>query len=332
MTRVLRISLCAVPILALVAGCSTEPQVVTTVVVTPSNVDTLIASGRTVTFTASGLSADGHVLATTFTWASSDAGVATIDAAGLLTTVANGTTTVTATAANGVSGTTNFKSATIAPVLTTSFAFSIPLRVMTVTWDGTSYYLSNGGNAGTGQIQQVNTSGTVTQTTPVNLDMRGVFYRPADGKFYAKSLGLDWYEVDPATGALTPLHTGIFSQSQAKPVMTSDGATILEHVDGTVTQLAFSSGAVTGTLTGFQFGVFPSNYVITSDGSHLFTMDELGTVYVYDMLGGPITTFTFPVAVVAQSAWSLSFANGLLWISDTGTGTGTLYGYTLQQQ
>ena len=61
-------------------------------------------------------------------------------------------------------------------------------------------------------------------------------------------------------------------------------------------------------------------------------MDETGTVYAYDLQGRLVTSFPLPIAVGAQSIWSLSYANGLLWISDTGSNSGTLFGYQLSQQ
>ena len=97
-----------IPALALVAACGggDDPGVVqpppapvpTTVVVTPSTT-TLVALGRTVQLTATVRDQRGQALAgVSVSWASSASGVATVDAAGLVTAVANGSTTITATA------------------------------------------------------------------------------------------------------------------------------------------------------------------------------------------------------------------------------------------
>lgn len=70
---------------------------VRSVAVTPTP-DTLGALDATVQLTAQAFdSAGGLVSGKTFTWTTSDAGIATVDATGLVTAVANGTATITAT-------------------------------------------------------------------------------------------------------------------------------------------------------------------------------------------------------------------------------------------
>ena len=77
---------------------------VATVAVTPNPGSVVIGSTRA--FTATARDAGGTVVTSTFTWLSSDPTKATINAAtGIATGVAEGTTTITATAANGVAGT-----------------------------------------------------------------------------------------------------------------------------------------------------------------------------------------------------------------------------------
>ena len=76
----------------------TVDQVVAAVVVDPA-ADTLQAFGDTLRLSAEALDANGNVVTgAEFAWESSDASVATVDVSGLLTAVANGVATVTATA------------------------------------------------------------------------------------------------------------------------------------------------------------------------------------------------------------------------------------------
>ena len=76
----------------------TVMQQVSALNVTPS-ADTLVAVGDTVRLVAEAVDANGHPVAgTEVWWASSDASVASVDESGLVTAVANGTATVTATA------------------------------------------------------------------------------------------------------------------------------------------------------------------------------------------------------------------------------------------
>ena len=78
--------------------------VATTVTVNPGSA-TFTALGETARFTAEVRDQSGQVMAgTAVAWASSDASVASVDASGLATAVANGTTTITA-ASGSVSGT-----------------------------------------------------------------------------------------------------------------------------------------------------------------------------------------------------------------------------------
>ena len=76
---------------------------VASVVVTPGNA-TLVSLGEIVQLTASARDASGNAISgKTFTWSPSDVSVATVDATGLVTAVANGAVTITATT-DGISG------------------------------------------------------------------------------------------------------------------------------------------------------------------------------------------------------------------------------------
>ncbi len=95
-------------ITAITAGVSgsaslTVTQVAATVDVTPG-ADTLTAIGDTLRFSAAAKDAnDNTITDQAFTWASSDPGVATVDATGLVTALASGEATITASA-GAVSG------------------------------------------------------------------------------------------------------------------------------------------------------------------------------------------------------------------------------------
>ena len=72
------------------------------VTVSPSSAS--VAPGGTQPFTATATDAAGGTVSTTFTWTSADTTIARVDAAGLATGVAAGTTTIRASAPNGVYG------------------------------------------------------------------------------------------------------------------------------------------------------------------------------------------------------------------------------------
>ncbi|HEX6037389.1 DNA/RNA non-specific endonuclease, partial [Longimicrobium sp.] len=94
-------------------GGSGPPPVagpVTTVTVTPAS--QTLAPGTTRQYTAVGRDGTGQVVSTTFTWSSTNEAVATVSATGMVTTLADGSTTIRATSANGVLGSTTLTVAT----------------------------------------------------------------------------------------------------------------------------------------------------------------------------------------------------------------------------
>jgi DNA/RNA endonuclease G (NUC1) len=74
-----------------------------TVTVEPATADVLV--GATLSLTATARDADDNTVATEITWTSSDAAIASVNASGVVTGVAAGTVTITATSANEISGT-----------------------------------------------------------------------------------------------------------------------------------------------------------------------------------------------------------------------------------
>ncbi len=89
--------------------------VLTTITVTPS--PATVASGSTQTFTALPRDQFGNSITATVTWSSSNLSVGTINAAGVFTAVAAGTTTVTATSGS-VSGSATVTVSTLSGIIT----------------------------------------------------------------------------------------------------------------------------------------------------------------------------------------------------------------------
>jgi len=326
--------------LALTAGllavaCTThsEPEVPASVALTPGSIDTLIGAGDTVRLSAAALTSGGKtVRGVSFTWTSNNPGVAVVDANGLVTAVSNGTATITAQSDGGLLGHATFKSATLSATLQTSLNYAVSSNIgnhpMALTWNGSFYYGIWDGTS-PGQIKRFDVNGILLDSTSVNLDPRDLEYSTADGKFYVKIYGQDWYRVDVSTGAATLVFPGMFANSQSSPAMSADGLTVYEHESGTIRVLSAVTGQMLRQLTGFATGVYPSTEGLAADGSHLFTWDG-SIVYMYDLQGRLITQFTVPSG---NFGFSLSYAKGLLWTStDVSSGTGTWYGYRLVRQ
>jgi DNA/RNA endonuclease G (NUC1) len=84
-------------------GNTPPPSDVATISIAPASASVTV--GATLPFQATALDASGQpIAATSFTWSSANPAVATVSAAGIATGLAEGDTTVTGTAANGVSG------------------------------------------------------------------------------------------------------------------------------------------------------------------------------------------------------------------------------------
>lgn len=100
-------------------ACATEPPRATTVTVRPSTAE-LTALGNTVELTADVQDQNGEAMTgVTVTWASSNSGVAPVNGSGLVTAVANGEATITATAGSA-SGSAEMTVAQVAGAVTVS--------------------------------------------------------------------------------------------------------------------------------------------------------------------------------------------------------------------
>jgi hypothetical protein len=118
------------------------------------------------------------------------------------------------------------------------------------------------------------------------------------------------------------LLTGIFTSVQSSPAITTDGMSILEHDPaGTVRVLDFATGALNRTITGLS-GAWSLS--VATAGDYLFTAST-GTVFVYDLQGNFITSVGIPNG---NNQYSLSYANGLIWVEEGGI----WYGYRLVAQ
>jgi len=185
-------------IIASLIGCSdpadpSDPvgQPVATVAVTPTTRELIV--GRTATLTATAKDADGNVIAgRAVQWATSNTSVATVSAAGLVTAVAEGTATVSAT----VDGKTGQADVTVLPVP----AASVRLTPRTMVLDpGTTRQLAAaaldaGGNVLEGRtiewstdapsVATVSATGLVQAVAPGYADIRATI----EGKWSTTSV------------------------------------------------------------------------------------------------------------------------------------------------
>lgn len=199
-----------------------------------------------------------------------------------------------------------------APTLVMSFYDPIEMHCMGITSDGSYYYTINGGNATWGEIRTYDLAGNAVNVVSCAIDARSIHYNPADGYCYAKGYDLNWYKVDPATGAFEIVFASLFQFSQSSGALTPDGAYVMEHDSGTIHVYDTTTGALVNTMTGFYYGGFPAGTALATDGCRLFTWDGSLT-YVYDMAGTFIESWTVPQG---SYGFSPSWANGLFWTAD----------------
>jgi hypothetical protein len=155
----------------------TVQQTVSSVVITPITVDTLIGVGDVVQFTAVAFDANAYpVQGSSFTWTSSDMGVGRVDNTGLVTTFGNGITTITAEEARGVTGDATFKSATVLATESLTMDFDVSVGGTTpvgLTYDGSDYYTTYGGSP-VSQILRFRINGSYVSATTVPTDARAL--------------------------------------------------------------------------------------------------------------------------------------------------------------
>jgi hypothetical protein len=210
------------------------------------------------------------------------------------------------------------------PVLAIEFSDISLLHNMGIASDGHYFYTCDGGNPSFGQLKTYDLGGHLVRSIACYLDMRAIFYNPADGNLYAKTYERDLYRVDPVTGSATLVLSGIFAYDQSSPALTPDGQTLLEHESGTIRFIDFGTGALVKSLSGFAYGSYPSNEAVGTSGTEIFTWDG-STVSVTDMVGNPLESYLLPNG---SYGFSLKFVDGLLFASVDGNGgVGHWYGY-----
>ena len=135
-----------------------------TVTVTPTSWN--LKSGQSKTFVAAAVDADGNTVATTYAWSSSDPSVGTVDAAtGSATGRSVGTTTITATAPNGVAGTA-LLNVTAGNVSVSTRTDPLPIGFQTQLFVNSGSTDSKGAPVGNGDVIWSSSNPTVVSADP----------------------------------------------------------------------------------------------------------------------------------------------------------------------
>jgi plastocyanin/uncharacterized protein YjdB len=264
----------------------TVRQDVASISVTPSSA-TLATQGRTVQFAAAALDANSHPIpGTTFTWASTGTGVATVDATGLATAVNDGTAQIQASAG----GKTGSGSLTVARVVVSAAVQSANLRKLDTltTLGGTLAYTGtatdSSGATITGKSFAWVSRTTATATVSPQAGSATTATAVANGSTFI--VGTVGTKSDSATLVVnSPLATTAsvtvgddFFKSVRNGTLNPAVDTIA--VNGTVTWNWVGGSGISHSVQSTGTPSFTSSVIQTS-GSYAFTFTAPGT-YTYD--------------------------------------------------
>lgn len=202
---------------------------------------------------------------------------------------------------------------------------------MHIASDGQYLYTVNGGRANEGQISRFSLDGKWIASFDIDLDMRSIMYNGADKKFYICTYERKIYRLtDIEKGTYELVLDGLYENEQAMLALSPNGKNLYYFDEGTLKIFSFPGGKLSKTITGMECGKDNStgNTAVAVDAKHIYTWNaEYGVVIIHDLKGKKIKSVSLKEG---SYGFSLSFANGLLFVSKDGDyATGTWYGYDL---
>jgi CubicO group peptidase (beta-lactamase class C family) len=254
-----------------------------------------VAPGGTVQATASAQNAAGATLSgKTITWASSSPAVATVSATGLVTGVAEGTTTISASS----EGKTGSASLTVSPppVATVAVTLAQSSIVVTRTTQGTAIVRDAAGNALTGRttswnssaptIATVSSSGLVSAVAPGTAIINAV----SEGRSGSATITVTAPAIASVTFAAESIGVPLRARAQLAPIVRDEnGNTVTGR---TITYQSASAATVSVSASGEVRSLLPGSAVITAT-----VEGRSGTIKV----GGTLVDLTQMVDSIRQA-------------------------------
>ena len=229
------------------------------------------------------------------------------------------------------------KVAGVTPVQKMEFTDYVYYHNMGITWDGEYYYTVNGGNTEYSDLNTYDDAGEPDESYDLSVDGRAIFYSPDDEQLYLKAFGTDLSYVDLGMEETDIEHEGIFNGEQSHPAMSPDGLKLYELLDGEVYVYDASTGDEESSLELSSYNTTSElgyAYSIAASDRFLFVWapNSDREILVYGVDGKYVTKFELPRS---GYGFSLSWANGMLWIAEDADGDedgadGTWYGYELK--
>ncbi|MHB8874124.1 MAG: Ig-like domain-containing protein, partial [Myxococcaceae bacterium] len=247
----------------------TAAPVLTTITESPATAS--VEAGQTTAFTAAAVDQYGAAMTgITFTWASSDAAVATVSSAGVATGVAAGSATVTASA-SGQSGSATLTVTAIPLVLTT---ITVSPATASVQTGQTSLFTATGLDQNGGVMAGTTFTWTSSDSAVATVDSAGLATGVADGQatLTASSQGKSGTAVLTVTAAPPVVATVVVTPSTGTVAVGGTLAFTAEARDASGSVIAGAAidwssenlGVATVAATGVATGVAPGSSVISA--------------------------------------------------------------------
>ena len=203
---------------------------------------------------------------------------------------------------------------------------------MHITSDGKYLYTCNGGKSELGQISKFTLDGVKIASYKTDLDMRSIMFNASDKNLYVNTYDHKLYKI-------TDLENGIYAEvfdfsersEQSVPAFSNNGKLIYFLEYGQVFIYSLKSKELKDTLSGLNStdNAADGGTAIAVDKKNIYCWDAgQQTVYIYDLKGKFRKSLKLKHG---NYGFSLSYANGLLWVSEDGNyEEGTWYGYVVE--
>jgi len=203
---------------------------------------------------------------------------------------------------------------------------------MHITSDGKYLYTCNGGKSDLGQISKFTLDGVKIASYKTGLDMRSIMYNHSDKQLYVNSYDQKLYKItDLEKGVYTEVFDFSERSEQSVPAFSDNGKLIYFMEYGQVFVYSLKNKKLKDTLSGLNStdNAADGGTAIAVDKKNIYCWDAgQQTVYIYDLKGKFRKSFELKHG---SYGFSLSCANGLLWVSDDGNyEEGTWYGYAVE--
>jgi len=205
---------------------------------------------------------------------------------------------------------------------------------MNMAWDGVNYWSSSGGGPSGNRLAQYDAAGNLLNIYQPGIDFRSVFTRNSSGPLYARGFADNNVQVQSSPGAFGPFVT-LAGSLDAQAAVGADSTGFAAAAGGTLYRWDLSGNLLSSTpLIGygslFGEGVYPQNRGVGELGGNYLTYSA-GSLSAWDAGGNRIgTTSLIGAGTSFDSHFSLSVANGMVWVVD-GAGGSTWRGYVVPE-